>query len=86
MMKETIKALCPSGTGAPLDAALREDAANTRRKLVSLMEELDLSTALATIWRFIGSVNKYIDEAAPWALARDESKGDELARVMYNLA
>ena len=29
------------------------------------MEELDLSTALATIWRFIGAVNKYIDESAP---------------------
>lgn len=87
MMKKYYKGVVPEpGPERPLDAALREDAANTRRKLVSLMEELDLSTALATIWRFIGAVNKYIDEAAPWALARDESKGDELARVMYNLA
>ncbi|MGI6558178.1 MAG: methionine--tRNA ligase [Limnochordia bacterium] len=87
MMKKYYKGIVPEpGPERPIDAALREEAANTKAKLVSLMEELDLSTALATIWRFIGAVNKYIDEAAPWALAKDESKGDELARVMYNLA
>ncbi|NLN16956.1 MAG: methionine--tRNA ligase [Firmicutes bacterium] len=86
MMKKYYKGVVPApGPERPLDAALREEAASTRAKLVALMEELDLSTALATIWRFIGAVNKYIDEAAPWALAKDESKGDELARVMYNL-
>ena len=30
--------------------------------------------------------NKYIDETAPWALAKDESKKQELANVLYNLA
>lgn len=40
---------------------------------------------LNEIWSLIGRTNKYIDETAPWVLAKDESKKEELNDVMYHL-
>jgi len=51
-----------------------------------LMDRLDLSNALSSIWRLVGRANKYVDETAPWGLAKDPDKKDRLATVMYNLA
>lgn len=51
-----------------------------------LMEKMELSEALKTIWAFIGRANKYIDETMPWALAKDEQKHGKLNRVLYDLA
>jgi len=50
------------------------------------MQKLAFSEALSVIWALIGRANKYIEEQAPWKLAKDEGKKDELAAVMYNLA
>ncbi|MCG0275066.1 MAG: methionine--tRNA ligase [Thermosediminibacteraceae bacterium] len=52
----------------------------------SLIRRLELTEALKAIWKFIGRANKYIDETAPWALAKDPSKKERLATVLYNLA
>lgn len=49
------------------------------------MNEFQFSEALKDIWKFIGRMNKYIDECEPWNLAKDESKKDRLSTVMYNL-
>lgn len=45
-----------------------------------------LQNALVKIWQIISRANKYIDETAPWVLAKDETKQDELKSVMYHLA
>ena len=45
-----------------------------------------LQNALAKTWQIIARANKYIDETAPWVLAKDESKQTELKSVMYHLA
>ena len=45
-----------------------------------------LQNALAKTWQIIARANKYIDETAPWVLAKDESKQAELKSVMYHLA
>ena len=50
------------------------------------MNELQISEAFEEIWKLIRRCNKYIDETAPWILAKDESKKDELNTVLYNLA
>jgi methionyl-tRNA synthetase len=44
-----------------------------------------LSQALAEIFTVISRANKYIDETAPWVLAKDESNKPRLAAVLYNL-
>ena len=50
------------------------------------MEELQLSAALAEVWKLVSRCNKYIDETMPWALAKDETKRARLGTVLYNLA
>lgn len=50
-----------------------------------LIDELRLSDALDEIWRLVGRANKYIDETAPWTLAKDEALKERLGTVIYNL-
>ena len=49
------------------------------------MNEFQFSEVLKDIWKFIGKMNKYIDECEPWNLAKDEKNVDRLSTVMYNL-
>ena len=49
------------------------------------MEKLTVNKALEDIFALVKRANKYIDETAPWVLAREESKKPRLMRVMYNL-
>ena len=49
------------------------------------MEAFAFQNGLAEIFRLVSRANKYIDETAPWVLAKDEAKRDRLATVMYNL-
>ena len=70
----------------PEDAALLELAAGLRGRYEAQMEKYQLQNALAEVFGLIQRANKYIDETAPWALARDmEANGPRLARVLYNL-
>jgi len=49
------------------------------------MDELAFSKALQAIWEVISAGNKYIDDTAPWTLAKDPAQKDRLATVMYCL-
>ncbi len=53
--------------------------------VVAKMDELRVADALTEIFNVYKRCNKYIDETMPWALAKDESKKDRLATVLYNL-
>ena len=50
------------------------------------MNAVDYPRALDAVWSIISRTNKYIDETAPWVLAKDDAKRDELAAVMAHLA
>ncbi|HBJ53991.1 MAG TPA: methionine--tRNA ligase [Streptococcus sp.] len=50
------------------------------------MDAVDYPRALEAVWNIISRTNKYIDETAPWVLAKDEAKRDDLAAVMAHLA
>ena len=50
------------------------------------MEAVDYPRALEAVWNIISRTNKYIDETAPWVLAKDEALRDQLASVMSHLA
>ena len=69
-----------------VDKSLKADAAETVAYFAENMEKMELSLSIKKVWAFISRANKYIDETAPWALAKDETKKQELANVMYNLA
>ncbi|MDY6016224.1 MAG: methionine--tRNA ligase [Oscillospiraceae bacterium] len=67
------------------DGELKALAAQTKTDAEKELDKLNFSVALTDIWKFVSRTNKYIDETAPWALAKDESKKARLAEVMYNL-
>src|SRR5512144_2378453 len=74
---------------APVEAADREiatAAAEARAAVERAMEEFAFQKALAGIWAFIGTVNRYVDASAPWALAKDPAKRPRLERVLATLA
>ena len=67
------------------DRSLKEDARETVAFFEQNMEDMQLSLTIKKVWAFISRANKYIDETAPWALAKDPAKKQELANVLYNL-
>ena len=81
----------PAGCGScgapqPFDAELREMALKLRGRYEEAMESFAPHKALDEVFKVIQRANKYIDENAPWALAKDmEANGARLAHVLYNL-
>lgn len=67
------------------DQALIDRFPATLQKVDDLLEEMAFNKALMAIWELISAGNKYIDDTAPWALAKDPEQQERLASVMYNL-
>jgi len=86
MIKKYFKGQVPSPTGVygPLDEELKAVEESVAQRAHEMMEELDPTSALSEIWRLITAANKYIEDSAPWVLAR-EGKRERLATVMLNL-
>ena len=68
-----------------VDADLKAVVTGAYAKVEKDMDELRVADALTEIFTVFKRLNKYIDETEPWVLAKDESKADRLATVMYNL-
>lgn len=69
----------------PMDDELISMATALRAKVDECMDNTTLNIALAEIFKVISRANKYIDETAPWVLAKDETNKPRLAAVLYNL-
>lgn len=69
----------------PVDEELKALALETPKKVVSKMDKLRVAEAISDIFTLFKRCNKYIDETMPWVLAKEESKKDRLATVLYNL-
>ena len=54
-------------------------------KVAAKMAEYKVADALDCLWTLFRRANKYIDETAPWLLAKDGKKADRLSEVLYNL-
>ena len=67
------------------DSELKELVEAMPQKVSDCMDKLLIPQALAEIFKGIQRANKYIDETAPWVLAKDEANSARLAGVMYNL-
>ena len=68
-----------------VDCELNTMAGELRGKYEKLMDTFQTQTALEEVFKVISRANKYIDENAPWVLAKDEANKPRLAAVMYNL-
>ena len=73
------------GTASEFDSELIACADETVQKYYSLMDIYHNAEACDTVMNLAKRCNKYIDETAPWVLAKDESKKSELETVLYNL-
>ena len=72
-------------TADPLDDELVSMASALRDKYDGIMESYAFQDGVIEIFKVVSRANKYIDETAPWVLAKDEANKPRLARVMYNL-
>ena len=75
----------PGDVTEELDGELKALAVETVGKVDKLLSEYRVSDTLDAIFTLAKRCNKYIDETAPWALAKDGSKKARLGTVLYNL-
>jgi methionyl-tRNA synthetase len=74
-------AVVPPATEA--ETRLRDLAREVHDRVGAALDRFDLQAALEVAWEYVGVINKYLDDRAPWALAR-EGKKDELGGVLYH--
>ena len=73
------------GVKEDVDDSLFEVVTSTASRVTARMDKLRVADAFTEIFTLFKRCNKYIDETAPWVLAKDESKKERLSTVMYNL-
>ena len=66
-----------------IDRRLQEVSETVLTQLSKQMDDLAFNRALTSIWEIVGAGNKYIDETAPWALAKAEKDRPRLGTVLY---
>ena len=74
-----------TGVRESVDEELIAAVTGTKAAAESLMDGLHVADAITEIFNLFKRCNKYIDETAPWVLAKDEEKQDRLKEVLYNL-
>jgi methionyl-tRNA synthetase len=70
--------------GAP-DTALAGDFAGLRERVAGHLDRAELTLALDEIWQRVRRLNRYVEERAPWQLAKDEQAAGELNAVLGTL-
>ena len=69
----------------PVDEDLKSFILQVPKNVSAKMDKLRVADAITEVFSLFKRCNKYIDETMPWALAKDETKQDRLATVLYNL-
>ena len=77
--------VCDKGVNEPVDDELKAVVTSTVSRVEAKMEDLRVADAITEVFALFKRCNKYMDETMPWALAKDETKQDRLATVLYNL-
>lgn len=77
--------ICEPTVSEPVDDELKQFALDTVKKVDKCFETYRVADAIDAVLNLAKRSNKYIDETAPWVLAKDESKNARLGTVLYNL-
>jgi methionyl-tRNA synthetase len=72
------------GPAERIDEALREEASSVVQEVDAFMVGMAFNKALISIWKLIAKVNQYLDQTAPWSLAKEKTQHTRLASVLYN--
>ncbi len=75
-----------TGVEEPIDAELKAVVSGAYEKVSAKINEYRIADSIDEIMAIFRRANKYIDETAPWALAKDEANHARLKTVLYNLA
>ena len=75
-----------TGVTEDVDEDLKTVVTGARDRVAQKMKDLRVADAISEVFGVFRRCNKYIDETAPWVLAKGEAKSDRLAEVLYNLA
>jgi methionyl-tRNA synthetase len=75
------------GSPAPvgLDPQLRDEFGGLVEEVEALIDRAELTAALDAIWRRVRRLNRYVEEQAPWQLAKDDAQAPQLDRVLVTL-
>jgi len=68
-----------------IDDSLGQLCVSTKASVEEYLENLQFSNALTELWKLISRTNKFIDETAPWQLAKKKDAMPRLAGVLYCL-
>ncbi len=71
--------------GTQLDRPLLEDFDHLAERVSELVDRTELTLALDAIWQRVRRLNRYVEEQAPWRLAKDDARADDLDRVLGTL-
>jgi methionyl-tRNA synthetase len=69
-----------------VEAALAEDFAGLPEEVCALLDRAEMSQALDRIWERVRRLNRYVEEQAPWKLAKDEANAAQLDTALRSLA
>jgi methionyl-tRNA synthetase len=69
----------------PLDGELAPEFAGLAQEVEGMIDRAELTAALDAIWQRVRRLNRYVEEQAPWQLAKDEARAQELDRVLSTL-
>jgi methionyl-tRNA synthetase len=69
-----------------LDPVLAEDFDGLREEVSELLDRAEITQALDRIWQRVRRLNRYVEERAPWQLAKDEGASGELDQTLGSLA
>jgi methionyl-tRNA synthetase len=69
-----------------LDAARVGDFDGLADRVAALVDRVELTAALEQIWQRVRRLNRYVEEQAPWQLAKDDARAADLDRVLRSLA
>ena len=84
MTKKYFDATVPEAPAGASENPLREISDTLYEQYDKCMGEVDFTGAVAAVQKLAGRVNLYVEESAPWNLAKSPEHADELAAVIYN--
>jgi methionyl-tRNA synthetase len=73
-------------SGGDFDPALRDDLDGLPERVSALLDRAELTAALDEIWQRVRRLNRYVEEQAPWQIAKDDARAGDLDRVLRTLA
>jgi methionyl-tRNA synthetase len=72
-------------SGGDVDPALAAEFDGLAERVAAMIDRVELTQALEEIWQRVRRLNRYVQEQAPWEMAKDPARADELDRVLLSL-